>query len=188
MIDFDCDFLSLSKSKRSKYLWFLFLLCVFSASLDSGAVHEEGDFRRALAIVFSRRFGVTSGEHQITAPRCRERHPLNHHNLCLFLFVASVCLRVEVFHQIFLLSHQEWILVHDRCFFFWWAFHWGLPARGRHDQPRPGTEGKCGSSISRNLQNDVLSGPHDRLQLEKSTLVMTVDEENLMLVWMQLLT
>lgn len=124
------DFLSLSKSKTDPNIFGFCFCCVFSAWLDSGAVHEEGDFRRALAIVFSRRFGVTSGEHQITAPRCRERHPINHHDpwfffviengavSTVFLFVSSVFLRVLVFHQMFLLSHQEWILVHDRCYFF----------------------------------------------------------------------
>lgn len=52
-------------------------------------MHEEGDFRRALAIVFSRRFGVTSGEHQITAPRSRERHPLNHNDAWFFFVIEN---------------------------------------------------------------------------------------------------
>ena len=102
MIDFDCDFVSRSKSQNDLNIFGFCFCCVFSAWLDSGAVHEEGDFRRALAIVFSRRFGVTSGEHQITAPRSRE------------LFAVAPGMNVW---KCVLVSWLE-VLVNDRCYFF----------------------------------------------------------------------
>lgn len=157
MIDFDCDFLSLSKSKRSRYFRFLFLLCVFCLTWL-----RRGARGRRLPKSFSHCLQSSLRSNLRRAPdhgASVQRTSFRQSSRPVFVFVCCKCVfeSCSVPPDLFTVAPGMNFGAWQVFFFFWWAFHWGLPARGRHDQPRPGTEGKCGSSISRNLQNDVLS-------------------------------
>ena len=187
MIDFDCDFLSLSKSKRSKYLWFLFLLCVFCLTwLRRGARGRRLPKSFSHCLQSSLRGNLRRApDHGASVQRTSSPES----SQPVFVFVCCKC----VFES-WSVSPDLFTVASRMNFGSWQVFFFlmGLPLRFACPWATWSTTPRHRRQVWKfNITKPpkwCAFRPHDRLQLEKSTLVMTVDEENLMLVWMQLLT